>query len=54
MRFLQKYDCTTDFLRSLILLGQKGADFKEFLNPHSLEVLRDCQVEPAIAYPEAV
>jgi glutaminyl-tRNA synthetase len=29
--------------------GQKGADFKEFLNPHSLEVLRDCQVEPAIA-----
>ncbi len=28
--------------------GQKGADFKEFLNPHSLEVLRGCQVEPAI------
>jgi len=28
--------------------GQKGADFKEFLNPHSLEVLRSCQVEPAI------
>jgi glutaminyl-tRNA synthetase len=29
-------------------VGQKGVDFKEFLNPHSLEVLRDCQVEPAI------
>jgi glutaminyl-tRNA synthetase len=29
--------------------GQKGADFKEFLNPHSLEALRDCRVEPAIA-----
>lgn len=28
--------------------GQKGADFKEFLNPRSLEVLRGCQVEPAI------
>jgi glutaminyl-tRNA synthetase len=28
--------------------SQKGADFKEFLNPHSLEVLRGCQVEPAI------
>jgi len=30
-------------------VAQKGVDFKEFLNPHSLEVLRDCQVEPAIA-----
>jgi glutaminyl-tRNA synthetase len=30
-------------------VGQKGVDFKDFLNPHSLEVLRDCQVEPAIA-----
>jgi glutaminyl-tRNA synthetase len=30
-------------------VAQKGVDFKESLNPHSLEVLRDCQVEPAIA-----
>ena len=30
-------------------VGQKGVDFKEFLNPNSLEVLRDCQVEPEIA-----
>lgn len=30
-------------------VAQKGVDFKEFLNLHSLEVLRDCQVEPAIA-----
>lgn len=30
-------------------VGQKGVDFKEFLNPHSLEVLRDCRVEPAIS-----
>ena len=30
-------------------VAQKSVDFKEFLNPHSLEVLRDCQVEPAIA-----
>jgi glutaminyl-tRNA synthetase len=30
-------------------VGQKGVDFKDFLNPHSLEVLRDCHVEPAIA-----
>jgi glutaminyl-tRNA synthetase len=28
--------------------GQKGVDFKEFLNPHSLEVLKNAQVEPAI------
>lgn len=30
-------------------VGQKGIDFKEFLNPHSLEVLRNCRVEPAIS-----
>lgn len=30
-------------------VGQKGVDFKEFLNPRSLEVLRDCQVEPAVS-----
>ncbi len=30
-------------------VGQKGVEFKEFLNPHSLTTLRDCQVEPAIA-----
>ncbi len=30
-------------------VGQKGVDFKEFLNPRSLEVLRDCRVEPAIS-----
>jgi glutaminyl-tRNA synthetase len=29
-------------------VGQKGVDFKEFLNPRSLEVLRDCRVEPAM------
>jgi glutaminyl-tRNA synthetase len=29
-------------------LGQKGADFKEFLNPHSLEVIHECKVEPAV------
>jgi glutaminyl-tRNA synthetase len=28
--------------------GQKDADFKEFLNPQSLEILRECRVEPAI------
>ena len=30
-------------------VSQKGVDFKEFLNPHSLEVLKNAQVEPAIA-----
>lgn len=29
-------------------VGQKGVDFKEFLNPRSLEVLRDCRVEPGM------
>jgi glutaminyl-tRNA synthetase len=29
-------------------VGQKGIEFKEFLNQRSLEVLRDCQVEPAV------
>jgi len=28
--------------------GQKNKDFKEFLNPSSLEVLKSCKVEPAI------
>jgi glutaminyl-tRNA synthetase len=28
--------------------GQKEKDFKEFLNTHSLEMLHDCKVEPAI------
>ncbi len=29
-------------------LDQKGADFKEFLNPSSLDVLSHCKVEPAL------
>ncbi|PNX47618.1 MAG: glutamine--tRNA ligase [Thermoplasmata archaeon M11B2D] len=29
-------------------VGQKGVDFKEFLNPKSLQILRDCFVEPAM------
>ena len=29
-------------------LAQKGMDFKELLNPHSLELLHDSQVEPAM------
>jgi len=28
--------------------GQKNADFKDFLNPNSLEVLRQCKVEPTL------
>lgn len=28
--------------------GQKDMDFKEFLNPNSLKVLRSCKVEPAV------
>jgi glutaminyl-tRNA synthetase len=28
--------------------GQKEKDFKEFLNPHSLDILHDCKVEPEI------
>ena len=28
--------------------GQKDTDFKEFLNPDSLEVLKSCKVEPAV------
>jgi glutaminyl-tRNA synthetase len=28
--------------------GQKNADFKEFLNPRSLEVLHGCKVEPSL------
>jgi glutaminyl-tRNA synthetase len=29
--------------------GQKDADFKEFLNPRSLDILHECKVEPAIS-----
>jgi glutaminyl-tRNA synthetase len=28
--------------------GQKETDFKEFLNPHSLDILHECKVEPAL------
>jgi glutaminyl-tRNA synthetase len=28
--------------------GQKNKDFKEFLNPHSLEILHHCKIEPAV------
>jgi glutaminyl-tRNA synthetase len=29
--------------------GQKEADFKDFLNTHSLDVLQECRVEPAVS-----
>ncbi|GAH75148.1 unnamed protein product [marine sediment metagenome] len=29
-------------------MGKKDTDFKEFLNPNSLEVLTSCKVEPAL------
>ncbi len=29
--------------------GQKGTDFKDFLNPHSLDILSECKVEPAVS-----
>ena len=28
--------------------GQKGQDFKDFLNPNSLEILKSCKIEPDI------
>ena len=28
--------------------GHKDKDFKEFLNPESLEILKGCKVEPAL------
>jgi len=30
--------------------GEKGREFKEFLNPHSLERLSGCKVEPAVQH----
>jgi glutaminyl-tRNA synthetase len=33
-------------------LGRKGSDFKEFINPKSLEVLTACKVEPAVRHLE--
>jgi glutaminyl-tRNA synthetase len=29
--------------------GQKGTDFKDFLSPHSLEILGECKVEPTVS-----
>ncbi len=29
--------------------AEKGLDFKSYINPHSLEVLSDCRVEPSLA-----
>ena len=28
--------------------GKKGADYKDFLNPDSLEILKSCKVEPGL------
>ncbi|MBN2602667.1 MAG: glutamine--tRNA ligase, partial [Candidatus Thermoplasmatota archaeon] len=28
--------------------GQKGTDYKEFINPDSLKILNSCKVEPSI------
>lgn len=30
-------------------MGQKGHDFKDFLNPDSLQVLRNCKLEPTLS-----
>jgi glutaminyl-tRNA synthetase len=30
--------------------GQKEKDFKEFLDPHSLEIVQDCKIEPAVRH----
>jgi glutaminyl-tRNA synthetase len=30
-------------------LGEKGRDFRDFLNPHSLDIIRNAIVEPAVA-----
>ena len=30
-------------------LGDKDKDFKDFINPHSLETLNNCQLEPSLA-----
>ena len=49
MRLPQKYRLYERLFTVTDPVGQKGVDFKEFLNPNSLEVLRDCQVEPEIA-----
>jgi glutaminyl-tRNA synthetase len=29
--------------------GQKETDFKDFLNPHSLDILSECKVEPTVS-----
>jgi glutaminyl-tRNA synthetase len=29
-------------------MGQEGRDFKDFINPHSLETVHTCRVEPAV------
>jgi glutaminyl-tRNA synthetase len=34
-------------------LGEKGHDYREFLNPHSLDIIENAIVEPAVAAGEA-
>jgi len=33
--------------------GREGKDFKEFINPHSLDILNNCLVEPSLANAKA-
>jgi glutaminyl-tRNA synthetase len=38
-----------DHLFTRALPEEEGADFKEYLNPHSLEILSSCRVEPSLS-----
>jgi glutaminyl-tRNA synthetase len=33
-------------------LGNKDKDFKEFINPHSLEIIKNCKLEPSLSNAE--
>ncbi len=33
-------------------LGEKEKDFKEFINPHSLEIIKNCKLEPSLSKAE--
>ncbi len=47
---VRKFVFTIVCFRSRIPSDEKdGKDFKSYLNPNSLEVIRSCQVEPGLA-----
>ncbi len=48
MLLMLKLDFMIDYFQLKNPEGEEGKDFKEFLNPKSLEILSNCKLEPSL------